>query len=64
MARTGAVEGIHKGRLKQWLHRIQVEENLTFPDGNSEGVRVDFRLNTVRRTIGPPEFPLDSPASN
>lgn len=32
MARTGAVEGIRLGRLKQWLHRIQVEENLTRPD--------------------------------
>ncbi|MEL0331756.1 MAG: CCA tRNA nucleotidyltransferase [Candidatus Poseidoniales archaeon] len=29
MARTGDVEGIRLGRLKQWLHRIQIEENLT-----------------------------------
>ncbi|MCH1616301.1 MAG: CCA tRNA nucleotidyltransferase [Candidatus Poseidonia sp.] len=29
MARTGAVEGMRLGRLKQWLHRIQIEEGLT-----------------------------------
>jgi len=29
MARTGDVEGIRLGRLKEWLHRIQIEENLT-----------------------------------
>ena len=29
MARTGDVEGIRLGRLKQWLYRIQIEENLT-----------------------------------
>ena len=29
MARTGATEGMRLGRLKQWLHRIQIEENLT-----------------------------------
>ena len=29
MARTGTVEGMRLGRLKQWLHRIQIEEGLT-----------------------------------
>ena len=28
MARTGTVQGMRLGRLKQWLHRIQIEENL------------------------------------
>jgi len=28
MARTGAVQGMRLGRLKQWLHRIQIEEDL------------------------------------
>ena len=28
MARTGTVEGMRLGRLKQWLYRIQIEENL------------------------------------
>ena len=32
MARTGTVEGMRLGRLKQWLHRIQVEENLGRPE--------------------------------
>jgi hypothetical protein len=32
MARTGTVEGMRLGRLKQWLHRIQVEEHLTRPE--------------------------------
>lgn len=29
MARTGAVEGKRLGRLKGWLHRIQIEEEIT-----------------------------------
>ena len=29
MARTGAVEGKRLGRLKDWLHRIQIEEEIT-----------------------------------
>ena len=28
MARTGDIEGVRLGRLKQWLHRIQIEEGI------------------------------------
>ena len=33
MARTGTVEGRRLGRLKQWLHRIQIEEEITDQNG-------------------------------
>ena len=33
MARTGAVEGRRLGRLKDWLHRIQIEEQITELNG-------------------------------
>ena len=29
MARTGISEGMRLGRLKQWLHRLQIEEGLS-----------------------------------
>ena len=31
MARTGDIEGVRLGRLKQWLHRIQIEEGINEP---------------------------------
>jgi hypothetical protein len=33
MARTGAIEGRRLGRLKDWLHRIQIEEQITELNG-------------------------------
>lgn len=33
MARAGAVEGRRLGRLKEWLHRIQIEEQITDLEG-------------------------------
>tara|TARA_B100000900_G_scaffold393712_1_gene390472 strand:- start:2841 stop:4205 length:1365 start_codon:yes stop_codon:yes gene_type:complete len=33
MARTGAVEGRRLGRLKEWLHRIQIEEQINDLEG-------------------------------
>ena len=32
MARTGVEQGLRLGRLKDWLHRIQIEEDLTSAD--------------------------------
>ena len=63
MARTGTVEGIRLGRLKQWLHRVQIEENITTIAGMEAALsRLAYEHGEVDAWPRP-VFP-ENPASN